>query len=47
MKIDKIQINDYQNIVNLNKKNNLESLDKADWENIGLITHIKMKKIGS
>lgn len=34
MKIDKIQINDYQNIVNLNKKNNLESLDKADWENI-------------
>ena len=44
MKIEKVDLKDYQEIVKLNEKNNLISLEQADWENLWTKNPIILEK---
>ena len=44
MKIEKVDLKDYQEIVKLNEKNNLISLEQADWENLWTKNPIVLEK---
>ena len=44
MKIEKVDLKDYQEIVKLNEKNNLISLEQADWENLWIKNPLLLEK---
>ena len=44
MKIEKVDLEDYQKIVKLNNENNLTSLEKADWENLWIKNPFLLEK---
>ena len=45
MKIEKVDLKDYQEIVKLNEKNNLISLEQEDWENLWTKNPIILEKV--
>ena len=34
MEIEKVLFQDFENLIELNKRNNLNSLERHDWENL-------------
>ena len=34
MEIEKVLFQDFENLIELNKRNNLNSLERNDWENL-------------